>query len=186
MYAVAALFDNATEKCIKNLWNSLRDKEISNYGQEVKDRRAHITIADYNNLDKNSFIELMEEVYKDKNEIEISLSILGTFIKSGTLFVSAVITTELQEFHKSYHDRFSKFNDDPNSFYLPGKWVPHCTIASRLNDENMLKAFDYCSKELKMIKGKITEIALLEFQEFNEAGVCINAPIIYSKNLSKV
>lgn len=183
MYAVAALFDNETEKCIKNLWNSLRDKEISNYGQEVKDRRAHITIADYNNLDKNSFIELMEEVYKDKNEIEISLSILGTFIKSGTLFVSAAITTELQEFHKNYHDKFAEFNDDPNSFYLPGKWVPHCTIASRLNDENMLKAFDYCSKELKMIKGKITEIALLEFQEFNEAGVCINAPIIYSKKL---
>ncbi|MBL4938297.1 2'-5' RNA ligase family protein [Clostridium sp. YIM B02515] len=183
MYAVAALFDTETEKCIKNLWNGLSDKGISNYGQEAKDRRAHITIADYNNLDKNSFIELAEEVYKDKNQIEISLSILGTFVKSGTLFVSAAITTELHELHKNYHDKFAEFNDDPNSFYLPGKWVPHCTIASRLNDENMLKAFDYCSKELKMIKGKITEIALLEFKEFNEAGVCINAPIIYSKKL---
>ncbi|ERI89664.1 hypothetical protein HMPREF1982_04529 [Clostridiales bacterium oral taxon 876 str. F0540] len=185
MYAVAALFDNETEKCIKDLWKSLSDKGISNYGQEVKNRRAHITIADYNNLDKNSFESLLEEVYRDKAEVEISLSIIGTFIKSGTLFVSAPITKELHEFHKNYHYNFAKFNDDSNSLYLPGKWVPHCTIASRLNNKNMLRAFEYCTKELSVIKGSITEIALLEFQEFNEDGICINAPIVYTRKLEQ-
>lgn len=62
-------------------------------------------------------------------------------------------------------------------------WVPHCTIASRLNEENMTRAFDYCSKKLKRIDTRIELLELLEFQEFNEEGTCISAPAIFTKTL---
>lgn len=45
MYGVVAHFDSNTELYIKNVWKELSDKAISQYAEEVQDKRPHITIA---------------------------------------------------------------------------------------------------------------------------------------------
>lgn len=57
---------------------------------------------------------------------------------------------------------FKEFNENKNSFYLPGKWSPHCTIASRLDENKMIQAFRYCKSNIIKIDATISEIALIE------------------------
>ncbi|WP_240628478.1 hypothetical protein [Bacillus salacetis] len=45
MYAVIALFDEKTDTLVRNIWQGLREKEISFYAEEVIDRIPHITLA---------------------------------------------------------------------------------------------------------------------------------------------
>ncbi|MEG0772055.1 2'-5' RNA ligase family protein [Clostridium sp.] len=181
-YAFVGYLDNETEAQLKKIWSDLSDNNVTQYGVENKGKRPHITIADYDNLDKNRFIELLNKYYKDKSKIDISLNILGTFVNTGTLFIAPTISTDLFEFHKGHHSYFKLFNENENSFYLPGKWSPHCTIASRLSEENMVQAFKYCKNHITRISSKINEVALIEI-ELNNDGVAIEDIVIFSKVL---
>ncbi|OZM56838.1 hypothetical protein CIB95_08685 [Lottiidibacillus patelloidae] len=182
MYAVIALFDEQMEQRIKDVWKDLHEKEISFYAAEVKNRLPHITIASYSNLNYEEWMHSMETVYKEQESITITMQTIGTFLKSRTLFFAPTVTNELMQMHTNYHQQFSTFNDNPNSIYLPGNWIPHCTIANRLSEEKLSEAYSYCSKNINPIQGEICEIALIELI-YDENGKCTEAPVLYSKKL---
>lgn len=179
MYGLIAIFDETTEQIIKDIWKELKERSISFYAYEVEDRIPHITLAGYNDLNPSYFTKQMDVFYEGKQAIDITFNTIGSFLNSGALFLSPTVTTELIEFHSNHHKIFEQFNDDPNSLYLPNRWIPHCTIANRLSPEKLSKAFDYCSKRNATIAGQIKEVALIDVSNKNKA------PIIYSKKFGK-
>lgn len=181
-YALVGYLDYETEECFKDLWKGLSEDNITQYGVSTKGKRPHITIADYDNLKKDIFVDLLNKFYEDKSKINISLNILGTFMNTGTLFLAPALSSELLDFHINHHIYFKAFNENQNSFYLPGKWNPHCTIASRLSVDNMVLAFKHCKNNLSKIDGKLNEIGLIEV-ELNDEGIAIEDNIIFSKIL---
>jgi 2'-5' RNA ligase len=178
-YALVGCLDSKTETCLQSLWKALSENNITQYGVETKGKRPHITIADYNELDKERFIGILNKFYNNKSKIAISLNILGTFINTGTLFLAPTLSTELLNFHSSHHDYLKEFNENENSFYLPCRWTPHCTIASRLSEENMVQAFKYCKNNLNKINAKLSEIALIEVK-LNDNGIAIEDTVVFS------
>ncbi|WP_158175251.1 2'-5' RNA ligase family protein [Heyndrickxia camelliae] len=181
MYGFIALLDKKTEEVVKEIWRDLKKQSISYYAEEVEDRKPHITIAGYNRLEKSDFIRSMDQFYDSSPEVEIAFNTLGTFLNSGTLFLSPTISAPLSNFHRNHHDNFKKYNDNPESLYLPGNWIPHCTLANRLSHEKLCEAFAYCSHKLNTIKAKIAEVALIE--TIYEGGRCVAALEVYSKKL---
>ncbi|MFD1851287.1 2'-5' RNA ligase family protein [Oceanobacillus bengalensis] len=179
MYGLIAIFDETTEELIKNIWKELKDNFISSYAYEVEDRKPHITLASYNNINKKDFIKQMDVTYQNQSVIDIKFNTIGSFLSSGALFFSPTTTKDLIEFHLNHHKDFESFNDNPNSLYLPNNWIPHCTIANRLSQEKLNQAFDYCSKRHRTIRGKIVEVVLIDVSDKDKA------PIIYSKELKK-
>lgn len=180
MYGVIALFDEKTEQIIKDIWTELREKSISFYADEVVDRKPHITLASYHNLDLTKFIEQLDELYESKSEIDIKFNSIGSFLNTGILYFSPNVTKNLIEFHEEFHTRFKPFNDNPKSMYLPGEWIPHCTLANRLSLDKLAEAYNYCLYRNDTIVGKIQEIGIIEMVSKN------NAPIIYSKSLKSL
>lgn len=181
-YAVVGYLDNETENKFKNIWRSLSDKGLTNYGFETKGKRPHITIADYDSLDKEKFLRLFDEYYENIEKINISLSILGTFIDTGTLFIAPSLSEKLITFHNNHHNVFNEFNLNKNSLYLPNKWFPHCTIASRLDEDKALQVFKFCQSNINKISGELSEIALVQIK-LNEEGIAIEDIIVSSKKL---
>ena len=181
-YALVAYLDSETETCFQKLWKDLSENNITQYGVETKGKRPHITIADYDKLDKEKFVDLLNKFYTNKTKIAISLNILGTFVNTGTLFLAPTLSTELLDFHSSHHEYLKEFNENENSFYLPCRWTPHCTIASRLSEDNMIQAFKYCKNNPNKTYGKLNEIALIEVK-LNDDGVAIEDTVIFSKEL---
>jgi 2'-5' RNA ligase len=181
LYAVVAFLDSETENVINEVWKELSARQISNYGEEMRNRRAHITIASYTAVPEQKMIDDLTSFYKLAKRIRMDLATLGMFLKSGTLFISPVLTRELLDFHQAHHTAFGSFDDELDSVYHPDNWVPHCTIASRLHGESLAKAFSYCSEKLAPRKAIISELALLKL-EYNE-GKCVSAPVIWQCKL---
>lgn len=178
MYGLIAVFDEATEKRIKEIWCDLKEEGISSYAYEVENRIPHITLASYDNLDPLDIINQMATFYSEKQVIDFTFSTIGSFFNSGALFFQPTLTDELLRLHTEHHHYFREFQQSSNSLYLPSHWIPHCTIANRLSQEKLLEAFDYCSRNNQSINGKIKEIALIKIVDKR------NAPIIYSVKLT--
>jgi hypothetical protein len=105
-YAFVGYLDYEVEAKFNKIWSDLSENKITQYGVENKGKKPHITIADYNNLSENKFIELLNKFYEDKPKLDISLDIIGTFINTGTLFIAPTLTSELLDFHRSHHNYF--------------------------------------------------------------------------------
>lgn len=178
MYAVVAHFDKETEMNIKKLWSDLSDRSISKYAEEIPDRRPHITIASYKDLDLDKFIPTYDEYYQSKPSVPLTLNVLGTFLNSSALFLTPTPSLKLLNFHKNHHKHFEMFNDNPNSLYLPGHWMPHCTIANRLTKDKLEEAFSFCSQSLKYIHAQIEEVAIITTVFENKS--IVGAPTIHS------
>lgn len=180
MYGVVAIFDEKTDKIIKDIWTDLREKSISFYADEVINRKPHITIASYNSLDKLNFIQQLDKFCENRSEVDITFNSIGSFLNNGILFLSPNVTKNLIDFHEHYHDQLKQFNDNPNSMYLPGMWSPHCTLANRLLPDKLVEAYHYCLFRNDTIVGKIKEIGIIEIVSKNYA------PVVYKKALQEV
>ncbi len=183
MYAVIALFDSKTEREIREIWAELSEQSISFYAEKVENNRPHLTIASYDHLSMNEFAPKLERFYQNKSKLPITLQSLGIFLNTSVLYIAPSVNKELLDFHQAFHDYFKQYNTDQDSLYLPGKWVPHCTIANRLNPESLEDAMSYCLQRLRKLAGKIESIAVIE--TIFENGECISAPIIHEVKLKE-
>lgn len=168
-YALIAEFDEKTNDYFFKLWEGLmKDGMLSEKSQP---KSPHITIADYLEIDLDEFISLMKSLYKDKKKIVLNFKSLGTFINTETLYFQPNLSRELLYFHLEHHNSFSNFEYDGNSYYLPGNWIPHCTVWSRLGRENIIKVFEYCYNNPIKFKSEISKLSLLRFEISNEVKI---------------
>ena len=181
MYAIVAHFDSETESTIKEVWSDLSDHSISKYAEEIPDRRPHITLASYKNLDLDKFIPVFNDYYQSQSRIPLTFNVLGTFFNSSTLFLTPTPSLKLLNFHSEHHHNFEMFNDNPNSLYLPDRWIPHCTIANRLSNIKLEEAFSFCSQSLHSIQAHIEEVAIITTSYDKDA--CISAPTVHALSL---
>lgn len=142
----------------------MSDSGISNYANEIENRKPHITVADYSDLEEAHYKELFEQYYESAPRMCLTFSMFGTFIKSGALFLSPNPTRELIELHFNHHDHFKQYSIYSNSMYHPERWIPHCTIANRLSDQKLLEAFQYSMNRLEMIQAEVQEISFIKLQ----------------------
>ncbi|MGF9697882.1 2'-5' RNA ligase family protein [Paenibacillus sp. MABNR03] len=185
MFGVVAHFDQNTELYIKQVWKELSDNEVSKYAEEVQDRRPHITIAGYNSyVEIEQFISDFDCFYESKKQLSITMNSLGTFLNTGILFLTPVPSKEFLTLHDNHHSFFEKYRMKAESQYLPGNWIPHCTLANRLNDEKLKEAMSFCTKRIERISATIVEVSVIKATYENNK--CIKSPSIHTKALGIV
>lgn len=178
MYAIVAHFDQETESLIKKVWSDLSVHSISTYAEEIPYRRPHITLASYKDLNLAEFIPVFDDFYQSHSRLPLTFNVLGSFFYSGALFLTPTPSIKLLDFHAQHHRNFEMFNDNPNSLYLPDRWIPHCTIANRLREGKLKEAYAFCSKSLKTIYAQIEEVAIIT--TIYENNICTGAPTVHS------
>lgn len=179
MYGTIMCFDRETEEQIKQLWTMLADQNISTYHIDKNGqwKRPHITLADYDDLDLENYIARFDAFFANRKPLDIDLSILGSFPSKGTLFFAPVMSSELSQLHSDYHQAFETFKDSDQSFYIPGHWVPHCTIANHLDQDNLVKAYASAANTFRPMKAKVCEIILIRLI-FDQGNVTGSEPVL--------
>ncbi|MDK8189880.1 2'-5' RNA ligase family protein [Paenibacillus sp. UMB7766-LJ446] len=173
MFAVVAHFDQKTEQAINTIWKGLSASSISDYAYEISGRKPHITIADYSDIDEK-FLLAFKSLYGSKVKIQVVFNALSTFLNTGSLMLTPAPSKQLIDLHTEHHTKFREYSN-PQSFYLPNGWTPHCTIANRLSQTGLNAGLDYCSKHLVTLHSEIVEIAVIKitFDKNKAVGVSI-------------
>lgn len=182
MYAIIATFDRVFTNKIAELQNELTNVIGTNQLAGVE---PHITIADYNELDVNSYIEKLKEFVAIQESMSaVTFPSVGTFPTNGTIFLVPTVTDELLKLNHSYHDYFKSFHDNPNSYYVPGKWVPHCTIANRLHTKQFLSVMEYIYEKFDFATASIEKLKLIKVNYEN--GSAVSSSILAEYNLKRM
>lgn len=93
---------------------------------------------------------------------ELWLSTLGTFAAAqGRLWLGAVVDTELLAVHSAVHDVLAGAVRQPSAAYLPGSWVPHCTLAEELTAAQLGAAVE-ALHPVSPVRAGIAEVAITD------------------------
>jgi 2'-5' RNA ligase len=162
-YAIVLYFDKPSENKIQAIWDTLAEAGISNELQTLN-IRPHITLAIYDELRCQPCDNKLARYANQANHLHMAFSHIGAFLQpERVLFISPTPTKELLDFHASVHDHLAEDTQNPWDMYLPGNWVPHCTLALDLEEEQLNKAMSICTNIQLPIEMHANQIGAVEF-----------------------
>ena len=138
-YAIELVFDEESQKKINNIRKLLSSNGIHDEAVPTN----HVSIADFETDNLELLKEKVKEFANRVHKFKLNLSTVGTFMtKENVIFLQPVMTDELMNLHKKFINSMKDLNGKANEYYNHNKWVPHCTIAIRLSDEELIKGFE--------------------------------------------
>jgi 2'-5' RNA ligase len=137
--ALEFFFDSDAEDEIRGLWRRLEHAGVSSPPKRA--HRPHLTFAAGSSFSAQVRAELTTEL-RLLSLPRIWLYTLGTFATNDNeLFLGSIVDTELLAVHSAVHDILAKKVRNPSAYYLPGSWVPHCTLAHEVDPSGLAAGF---------------------------------------------
>lgn len=84
------------------------------------------------------------------------------------MYLGAVVTEQLLSIHSEFTSRLAGQVTGVRPYYLPGNWVPHCTLAYGLSIAAIPGAVEVCSRFTLPLITQIKEISLVEVPKHRE------------------
>lgn len=155
--------DEEGEATIRGIWENVCDAGISSFMPDTG-VRPHITLAVYDQLDIDLFLEKFSEFSRELSPISFSLSSIGAFLEPrGTVFIAPTVTHRLMNLHAKFHQEFHDLEHSLSEYSLPGKWLPHFTLASELSDDQIKEVICIGLNAPVPAHSTLTEIGIGEF-----------------------
>ncbi|RDI20850.1 2'-5' RNA ligase family protein [Lentzea flaviverrucosa] len=154
MHALVAFFDDEADKKVRELQRRIGAKHAY---------PPHLTYAVASTIGPKVRKELREDLGRLWLP-DLYLHSLSTFSTAdNVLMLSAVVDTELLAVHSAIHDVLASNVKNPSAYYLPGNWVPHCTLAHDIDDDAMKAAFAAIFP-VEPIRAKVREVSIVDTQ----------------------
>jgi 2'-5' RNA ligase len=160
-FAVEMYFDRTTEDALRGLRLILAQSGVRPVLDELGDR-PHISLGVFSQLDVNSFERCLREFARDRSPLFVRLEGVGSF--PGVVFLRPEKTAALLRIHSEFHAPLGKQDVRSTEYYLPGNWVPHCTMAQDVEEALMEKAIQTIGRNFQPMTGEILEMGLVEFR----------------------
>ena len=160
-YSVVFYFDDEANKKVKSLIHLIVDKGVNDYLISNK-VPPHITIADFECEDISAVINSLEV---NKNKIKqgfVCWASIGVFSPT-VLFLAPVVNQFLLQSCEMVNNSIQVVPKvESNSNYVPYQWIPHTTIAAKLNSKELETAFLVATDNFKAFGGYLTKLAVIQ------------------------
>jgi 2'-5' RNA ligase len=102
---------------------------------------------------------------EELNPLELKFGNIGLFPGTeSVLFMSPTVTEELLKVHMKFNNTFSEYRKDMWNYYLPGAWVPHCTLVIDMPKNNLPLAMECILENYQPFNAQVEEIGIVEFR----------------------
>lgn len=175
MYAVDLFLDAESSEYIKSIWTELTEKNVGSGLDKQELLEPHITLAVYDEInDKEEFIKKLSAFEGSLKKIKTRFDILGSFPTTGTCLIAPMITEEILSMHRRYYEVMKEYNYSAREYYMPERWNPHCTIATKLKPEELKEVFRCALDVFEPFEGAFYGIGFYELK-IDEKGVIIGS-----------
>jgi 2'-5' RNA ligase superfamily len=140
-HAIEMFFDEQADAAVRALWQQLATAGLPSLATRTHRRhRPHVSLTVTESLDQADLAPVRSALAGPLPAV--LLDALATFPGSeGALFLATVVTADLLTLHTRVHQALSGQPVTHWPYYLPGRWVPHCTLAQGLGRDEIAAAF---------------------------------------------
>ncbi len=130
-YAVELFFDQRTDTAVRGLWKWLANEGISTY-LASSDSIPHISLGGFDGLDTAQLMQItahLNSIADNTAPFPLNFSGIEGFVNTGVIFLAPEVPPELTSIHNTFCGALGGLRDFLWPLYVPGVWVPHCTLA---------------------------------------------------------
>ncbi len=160
-YAIELFFDEATEHQLTALTHAVADEGISSRFLQWKSR-PHLTLACFNDVDEADCIPKLQAFAKCHPAIPAYLGSVGMFTDTRVIFATPVMQQGMYQLQRELHQALTGMDTKGWEWYLPDRWVPHCTLAQTECDTNFYQASQLVLERFRKTAGQFTAIGLVK------------------------
>jgi 2'-5' RNA ligase len=161
-FVVELYFDSSTEECIREAWKAIDEAGISD-SMPKGGYRPHISLGISNHLELDAFAQELSVFAAGITPFRLLFPSIGIFSTSeGVVYLGATVTEQLLNVHTAFHKIFKKHAEEQREYYTIGRWVPHCTLAFGLSEDQIVEAVTVCRRIVLPTSTKVKEIGVVE------------------------
>ena len=169
-FGILLYFDPVTEQRITAIRDLLTLRGVSPIPAYLR-TRPHISLGLFEGPYPARLTDQIRRFAQGADAINVQFGSVGMFpTQEGVVFLAAIVTKQLLHLHERMYAEVALSGHYTEQSYLPGKWVPHCTLAIRLTGKEIHKVIDICRGEQVYMDGQITEIGGIEYPPVQEVG----------------
>jgi 2'-5' RNA ligase len=139
-FAIQLFFDPASDTVVRSLWAELASKKVP-FPLQDSGNRPHVSLAIYGELKTATCAGLLSSFAQTRSPLTLSIASLGIFPgEQAVVFLAPIISSSLLDLHRQVHQLLQNTGTLPSTYYLPGHWTPHCTLATRVPPQFLSQA----------------------------------------------
>ncbi|MEV4311063.1 2'-5' RNA ligase family protein [Actinocrispum sp. NPDC049592] len=159
---VVVFFDERADRAVRALWRRL---EAAGVPPVIKRPEGnwppHVTFALTKSIPRRTR-DLLKDELRTLTIPNLWLSTLGTFpTTENVLMLGAVVDNELLAVHSAIHDVLAGAVQAPSAYYLPGAWIPHCTLTQSIEHQQMVEGFA-ALHPIDRIEARVSEVSIVD------------------------
>lgn len=163
-FAVELYLEDKADETVRAVWRRLTDANVGGTPPD-SGSRPHVTLAACQEVDSRAFEPALAAFAQATPSQAFTLVSLGVFpTREGVIFFAPVVTRSLLDLHERFREVLTEVGATSFPYYLPGKWVPHCTLAIDVPPEGVPRAVELCREGLLPIQGRFTHIGLITYR----------------------
>jgi 2'-5' RNA ligase len=143
--AVCLLFDRRSERAVRALWDRLEELGLPSMRSHTHGRHVpHVSYAVLRSWDVSNVTEALAAL-DPGSPVRLSFDGVG-FFRRGRTWLLAGVSAEMAARQQRVIDAVTSAGAELHKHYRPGVWVPHCSLAPRVQlaqlPEGVSAAFD--------------------------------------------
>ena len=161
-FVIELYFDPSTEEHIRDVWKAIDEAGISD-SMPKGGYRPHVSLGVCDHLETDSLVQELTTFAASITPFRLSFPNIGIFSTSeGVVYLGVTVTEQLLNVHARFHEIFKKHAQEQREYYAVGRWVPHCTLAFGLSEDQIAETVTICRQIDLPISTKVKEIGLVE------------------------
>ncbi len=135
--AICLLFDQRTERAIRDLWQRLEGTGVSTLLSHTHGRHVpHLSYAVLRTFDVDAVRSALSGL-EPGPPVPLHFDTVGHFRRGRAALIPAVTATVMVR-QARVVDAATRTGADLHHYYRPGRWVPHTGIATRVRGEHLV------------------------------------------------
>ena len=167
-FALVMYFDHLSEEPIWKVRKDISDSGITS-SLDNSGIRPHLTLNVFNEVDCLPCEEELAAFARKTRLMSLQVSYIGFFTNPDpVVFIAPTPTKELMIFHQNILSILPGNTRPASSMYLPGTWVPHCTLALDFEKEYIPDVVRLCLDLPLPFTMRATQVGVVEFQPIKD------------------
>jgi 2'-5' RNA ligase len=163
-FAVELYLDDQSERRVRSLRQIVAE---AGAGLDVEHGGAtpHVTLAAFDHVDHPRAIAALSRFVESCEPLAVSFDSIGAFESpQRVIFLAPARDESLLATHAELHGFLRSMMLQSSALYVPGRWVPHCTLAREVPADVMDGAVRKAKEAFAPFDATLLEIGLVELE----------------------